>query len=528
MQHITRPRRGARVRTASSAAVLVCLSALLAACGSDEKEEPGDDQPVTGGTLTIAVPVAPTSLDPARNGPSPQNITQQLAYEPLIWAKSDGSLEPGLATEWTYVGEGNKAFELTIRTDAVFADGSPVTAQAVADTISYYLKTPGTLSHYLTGVTGAEATDEDTVSIALDQGNPFLPVAFSQVVNWGSVISPAGLADTESLGAEMFGAGAYTLDPDATVEGDTYSYVKNDNYWNAAEVTYDEVVIKVLPDANSALQALRGGQVQVNLNSPTAVVAEAESLGVDVAAGPGYVINTFLMDRAGEVAEALGDIRVREALNLAIDREGIASALGENYEPTSQIVPEGSLGYSEALDDAYAFDLDRAKELMAEAGYEDGFTLPMVTVDLYEIGQVAQIVAEQWAELGVEVELKSAGLDFTQFITDLTSKEFPTVTFDTDGDMFPNALQNFASPFSPLNPFVSQGEEVFAALGALAAAPESEQEALSVALNEVVSEQAWFVPIVSTPTFAFANGIEDFGTVGPGAAMDVLDWKPES
>lgn len=526
MHHTTRgSRHSGRVRAASCALVLATVATLAAACGSDAKES---SDPTSGGTLTIAIPTAPTSLDPARNGPGPQNLVQSLAYEPLIRMKSDGSLEPGLATEWTYVGEGNMAFKLTIRTDAVFADGTPVTAEAVAATLTYYLDTPGTLSHYLTGVVGAKATDEDTVAISLEQPNPFLPVAFSQVVNWGDIISPAGLAAPDALGADMFGAGAYTLDPESTVEGDTYSFVKNDMYWNAEAITYDKVVVKVLPDANAALQALRSGQVQVDLNAPTSVVSEAESLGAEVAAGPGYVYTTFLMDRAGEIAAPLGDIRVRRALNLAIDREAIANALGDDFEPTAQIVPVGSVGYSEALDEAYEYDPDEARALLAEAGYADGFSFPMVTVDLYETGTVAQAVAEQWAEIGVKVEIKSDGFDFTQLITDLTSKEFPALQFDTDGDMFPNALQNFASPYSPLNPFVSTGDEVFAAFNELAAAPEEEQEPKSITLNEIVTDQAWFVPIASTPTYAFAEGIDDFGTVGPAGALDILDWKPES
>ncbi|WP_219996098.1 ABC transporter substrate-binding protein [Nocardioides humi] len=381
----------------------------------------------------------------------------------------------------------------------------------------------------MTGVESAKATDEQTVAVTLNAPNPILPVVFSQSSNWGNVISPAGLADPSKLTTETHGAGAYVLDTAQTVDGDHYTFVPNDNYWNPDAIHWEKVVVRVLPDANAALQALKSGQIQVDMNSQGDIVSQARKAGgVDIAEGPGFVQALFLMDRAGELTEALGDVRVRRALNHAVDRKAIAAALGGDFTPTAQIAPVGTDGHDEALDETYAYDPDLARELLAEAGYADGFEIDALSMSLFQTDTLAQAVASQLEEVGVTVRLKSIGADLNQLIADMATKEYAAVFFNAGTNMFTNALQNFASPASPLNPFASKGEEVIGAFEAMAAAPEEEVPAAAVALNRAVVEQAWFVPLVQTPAYAFARGIGSFGDVGNAGALDVLSWTPAS
>jgi len=519
----TRPRAWRR-KAAACAAVLLAATAVLSACGGSGSGSSSS----AGDTLTVGLNIKPQSLNPGKNGNGGQNIVQWLAYEPLIRSNSDGTFSPGLATEWGYVGEGNTAFEMTIRTDATFADGTPVTAQSVVDSISYYLANPGPLSHYLTGITGATVKDDQTVAVALDKPNPILPIVFSQNANWGDVISPAGLAAPDKLTSEMFGAGAYTMDTAETVDGDHYTFVKNPKYWNKDEVHYKKVVVKVLPDANSALQALRNGQIQVDMNATGPLSDQAKSAGADVIEGPGFVQAVYLMDRGGEALEAFGNPEVRKALNHAVDRDAIAKALGGAYRPTAQIAPKGSDAFDASLDDAYDYDPAKAKQMLADAGYPDGFEFTMLSLSVLDTDTVAQAVAQQFEKVGVKATIKSEGADINKYISDMATKKYPAVVFNAGTDMFPNALQNFASAASPLNPFASQGEEVIGAFDALASAPEDGQQAAAVALNKAVSDQAWFVPVAGTSTFFFAKGIDDVGTIGSSGALDVLKWRPKS
>lgn len=523
--HLTRRHpRGSRWRLLGALTATVLTASVLAACGGS-----GSNGGSSDGTLTIAMPAKPQSLDPGKNGNGGQNIVQWLSYEPLIRHNSDGSFSPGLATEWGYVGEGNQAFEMTIRTDAKFADGTPVTAESVADTINHYVANPGPLSHFMTGVESAAATDEDTVAVTLNAPNPILPVVFSQSSNWGNVISPAGLADPTKLTTETHGAGAYVLDTEETVDGDRYTFVPNENYWNQDAIHWDKVVVQVLPDANAAMQSLKNGQIQVNMNSQGDVIDQArEAEDIDMAEGSGAVQALFLMDRGGELTEPLGDVRVRQALNHAIDRDAIAQAMGGEYTPTAQIAPVGTDGHDEALDDAYEYDPDKARQMLADAGYPDGFEMDALSMSLFQTDTLAQAAASQLEEIGVTLTLKSVGADLNQLIADMASKQFSGVFFNAGTGMFTNALQNFASPASPLNPFASQGPEVIGAFDAMAVAPEDEVDEAAVALNTAVVEQAWFVPLVQSSAYAFARGIDNLGAVGNAGALDVLSWTPAS
>lgn len=476
----------------------------------------------SNGTLTVALPVGPQSMSPGLDGNGGQNIVQWLAYEPLIRTNADGTFSPGLATSWKYVG-GNLQFDMEIRTGAKFADGTPVTPASVAATINYYLKHPAALSHYLTGITSATAAGS-TVTIKLSAPNPILPLVFSQSDNWGDVISPAGLAAPDQLTQKTFGAGAYVLDTTASIAGDHYTFTKNPNYWNPAAQHYGKVIVKVIGDPNAALQSLTSGQIQAVINGAPTLADQAKSSGLQTASGNAGVIGLFLMDRAGVTAPALGKLAVRQAMNYAIDRASIAKALGSAFTASAQIAPKGGDGFDQALNSMYPYDPAKAKQLLTQAGYPNGFSMKLVDVALNSADTISQAVVQQLGTVGINVTLTSDGSDLTKFITDMASKKYQAATFGTGGPMFANALQNFAVGTSPLNPFNSQNPEVMAAFKALAAAAPTQQSAAAVALNKVVTEQAWFVQVAETSNWIFAKGINNLGPMGTTGELNILNW----
>jgi peptide/nickel transport system substrate-binding protein len=518
-------RRSRRLKLLTTSLAPLIGGSTLAACGGGASSTGAGS---TDATLTVALGLDPQSLDPGKNGNGGQNIVDWLSYEPMIRLNTDGTFSPGLATEWGYVGKGNTAFQMTIRTDAKFADGATVTAQSVADTINHYVANPGPLSHFMTGVQKAEATDEKTVLVSLSEPNPLLPVVFSQAANWGDVISPAGLASPEKLATQTFGAGAYVLDPQQTVAGDHYTFTPNEHYYDQDAIHWDKVVVRVLPDTNTAFQALQSGQVQVDMNADGDQIKQADSAGIDVIDGPGHVQAMFIMDRAGDVQPALGDLKVRQALNYAVDREAIAKVMGAGFTPTAQISPVGNDGHDPALDDTYDYDPAKAKQLLAEAGYPDGFEINALSMSLFDTDTLSQAVASQLEAVGVKMNVTSVGADLNKLIAEMATKKYSTVMFNAGTDMYTNALQNFASPASPLNPFASQGDEVMGAFKTLSTSSEDQIGDAAVALNRAVVEQAWFVPLVQTPAHVFVKGLAETGEVGNAGALDVLDWKPAS
>jgi len=313
-----------------------------------------------------------------------------------------------------------------------------------------------------------------------------------------------------------------------TVAGSHYTYVKNTKYWNPGSQHYERVVVKVVPDPNSAIQALKAGQVNILLSAPLTYVDQARASGFEVGSGLPNVVAVYLMDRSGEISPALARLEVRQALNYATDRAGIAKALGINiYTPTDQIVAKGATGYDPTLENSYTYDPSKAKDLLTKAGYPDGLNLTILfwSNDVYPT--VAQTIAEQWKQVGVNVTLKDDGSNVSQFVKDYSSGEYPALVFQLSGDAFPSALQNFALQSSAFNPFHTAAPGIGRAFDALATAQQNQLDPLSKALNRAVSEQAWFVPVVSHDLYIFGNGIKNLGGWSTTGAFDVLDWQPQ-
>src|ERR1700733_4381538 len=182
------------------------------------------------GTLTVAVTGPPVSMDPSHADNGNGLYPMELAYEPLIWESDNGSLTPGLATSWKYIGTGNKQFQLTIRSGVKFADGEPVTPQAVAASLNYFPKGSGPSTADLAGVT-ATASGTDTVTLTSKTPDPVFPQLFSQDYLAGDIISPKALANPKSLTATPSGAGAYVLSAAGTVADEQYTFTANPSYY---------------------------------------------------------------------------------------------------------------------------------------------------------------------------------------------------------------------------------------------------------------------------------------------------------
>jgi peptide/nickel transport system substrate-binding protein len=231
------------------------------------------------------------------------------------------------------------------------------------------------------------------------------------------------------------------------------------------------------------------------------------------------------MDRAGATSPALGKQQVRQAMNYAIDRDSIAKAVGPAFTPSAQIVPKDGDGYDASLNSAYPYDPAKAKQLLASAGYPNGVSFKLVDVSLNSADTITQAAVQELGAVGIKADLTGDATDLNKFIADMASKKYGVATFGTGGPMFANALQNFASAASPLNPFNSKDPQITQAFNALATASEADQKAAAVALNKAVSEQAWFVPIAEASNWTFAKGVNNLGTMGPEGELNVLGWS---
>jgi peptide/nickel transport system substrate-binding protein len=286
-----------------------------------------------------------------------------------------------LAIKWGYSAD-KKSFDITLRPDAKFNDGTPVDAETVKASIELYKKS-GTFASTAAAITSITVTSPTTLSLNLSTPDPTLPYLLSQDGVVGLVYSKKALADPTLMTSGSYGAGPYQLDPSATIAGTTYTYVPNKFYWNQASIHYKKLVIKVIVNSTSVLEAMKTGQVDAVWGADPATAAAADGQpDVDLTFAAVSFDGLWLYDRDGSVCPALKDVRVRQALNMAVDRGPIAKAIyGKFGEGTA--VPStgpGQEGYDPSFETKYPYDPQKAKKMLAEAGYPNGFDLPITYV----------------------------------------------------------------------------------------------------------------------------------------------------
>ena len=511
-----------RVRPRAAYVAVALLALTAAACdastATDASRQPKPSGKA-GGTLTIATSSSPQTLDPAK---TVQNNAyfEAAAYEPLIIRRSDGALQPGLATSWRYLGAHNTTLELRLRPGVKFADGSALTAQAVVDHFHYVAKSGGQYAPFFTGDTFT-ATDPLTVRIKAPKPNPDLPTLLTQDNVVGGVISPAGLKNAAKLGTQTFGAGRYTLDPARTVAGDHYTYVANPNYYDKAAVHWKQLVIRVIASPQATLNALKTGQVDFAVGDLSTLTA-ARQARLLVTSTPLLWTGVTLADRDGRLARPLADVRVRQALNLGVDRRSIAAALFPGSgAPAGQLTVPGGYGYDAGLNGTYTYDVAKAKRLLAAAGHPNGFTLKIVTADYNAMNLVAQALAQQWKKIGVTLQITDYA-NANQYFSAAFARKFPAFMTIFGQQPIWTEGPSLYLPSALFNPFHTSDDRLRALYDKDAKATGQDKQRLDRQIEAYLVQQAWFVPVVTTGLPFYANQKVTGTNVSPTAPLASL------
>lgn len=494
------PRR-LRWATAAVAAVAAVAIALTGCSGTPSGGDTGE--PVTGGTLTVGVGQDVGKLDPVWSNLPTYN---QFAYATLVHQTADGEFTPYLATEWTFADDG-MSITLQLRDDAKYSDGTDVNAENVAASITRFLTTPSfKLALVGSQVASAEATGEYEVKITFKIA---VPQSYALgLLNDSSVLtmvsSEAGTSNPDVLNTSTLGAGPYVLDPDETVSGTQYTYVKNEYYFAPETLTYDKIVIKPFTDPNALASAVTTGQVTYALELLPPLAKQAGDAGLQISKGAlGIGASGTSMLVFGEHTGPVADVRVRQAIAHAIDRASINEALYAGLAtPTSSATPQGAPGYTG--EDPYPYDLDEAKQLLADAGYPDGFELTITSPSAFDPGNlVGQAIQGALAEIGITVNLEVNNDNFTDLTGKLSSGEFPVYVYTEPGEsVFNMVTGSIQAAGGALNPNgYPLPDDMAAALAEVTAAPADEQPAALEELTRTVDANQWFVTITSIPRF---------------------------
>lgn len=350
-------------------------------------------------TLRFAYGISVSRLDPHRATIRNDLTTLGPVYDRLVEFNPSGQLVPMLATEWSFNADAT-VLEMTLRDGVVFHDGEPFDAAAVKANIERAKTLEGsTVAADLAGVSGVEVVDDQHVRLLLT--DPDVSVLGILSDRAGMMISPA--AFDEELEAVAVGAGPFRLAEYRP--GDVTVFERFDDYWDPDAALVQRLEIHVVPDANTRLNGLRGGQFDL-INPTASQYGEASSLpGFTVRTDPGlFAINMGLNRTRSE----FGDVLVRRAIYHAIDRESICQAvlLGQ-CEVSVQPFPSGYWAADpDITSDRYGYDPDRARELLAEAGVPDGFSFTfMIPAALPPYDAIGEVIQGQLADVGITAEL---------------------------------------------------------------------------------------------------------------------------
>ncbi|MCR2784334.1 MULTISPECIES: ABC transporter substrate-binding protein [unclassified Microbacterium] len=491
-----------RTRRIRSVTVLTSVAVLaLSGCAASQQNAPADEDAARG-TLRVALAAAPSSLDPANMEQSTSPFAQP-AYDALINVATDGTLEPGLATEWGFIDDENKVFEITLRDGVTFSDGAELDAEGLVTHLEY-LDTGKSNVVTLVNNGTYEARDEDTVRITWETPHPLAPQAFTQRWVAGMVISPDAIAaDAAGLATQTAGAGAYTLDASATVAGSRYVYTARDDYWNPDAQHWDEIVITVMDNTEQRLNALKTGEVDYAAGDLGTADAAADA-GLQVLSAPTVFYGLSLLDRDGTLGSPLADVRVRQAINYALDRETIATALLGDYGfATEQTVVPSEPGFVDELAGHYAYDPDKAKTLLADAGYADGFSIPVIASTSATAATLSQVLVDQLSKVGITVELDAR--PSADYFEAMTSGTFAAAVVGYGSQPIPMEYDGLFGPAAIFNPLASTSAAIEDDYQKAVVAPEAEATALYEAIQRELVEQAWFAPAVFAPVFYYAS-----------------------
>ncbi|MCT2582254.1 ABC transporter substrate-binding protein [Actinophytocola gossypii] len=351
------------------------------------------------GTLRVGSWISNTSFDPvAVSLIQGQNL--HAVYDPLFQIDADNQPVPWLVTEWDEPSD--NSVRLTLRDDVVFHDGTPFDAAAVKVNLERAAQTTTSPNANMYSLIESVTVESEYVAV-VEFTRPYPNFYYNMATPAGMMVSPTAIQEGTDLARQPAGSGGWRWDAAGFVEGSKQVYTANPDYWNPDAVRVETVEISILTDPTARLNAFTSGQIDVMSYVPDANKASVETAGTRVFSDLTIATSLAILDREGTVVPAFADERVRKAIGLLLDREGFnASVLGDSGLPAGGFASPTTEWHDESLDDR-ALNVERAKTLLAEAGYENGFSFDMPSTTSIATAVVA--IQQMLAAGGIEMNI---------------------------------------------------------------------------------------------------------------------------
>jgi peptide/nickel transport system substrate-binding protein len=489
-------RRISRPALALTAAAAVVS---LAACGAGTAGAGGNASGSKTVTVALSSDAAPSGYDPQLYAQGQFTFFASM-YDALFVTDTDGTVKPSLVADFKN-NASNTQLTLTLKEGVTFTDGSKLDSTLVKKNLDQRSNTKLLINGTL-GKGGSQeikdvaAPDPKTVVItwAQPQANGQSALADTS----GTIVGANAVEKRDSLATTPDGSGAYTLDSSKTTKGSTYQVVKNTKAWSAKDWAFDNVVYKVIIDPQALANAVVSGQADVawQLDQSTVALVDAKQKTTKVG---GVIVGFPVFDKLGKTNPAFKDPNVRLALSYGTDRQAIVKDLHPASKATAQLFPSGSPGFDDSLNTTYAYQPEKAKQLLAAAGF------PNLSIDLTIGGQPTPdelAIQNQWKKIGVTLKFITATSTDQIFAAAATQPlgfgPF-SVGSNPAGFVAGVVVGGFANLQKATDPAV-QG-----ALGKALGAKGSEQDAALKDLNAAISNSGWYIPVYEDFTYAGYN-----------------------
>jgi peptide/nickel transport system substrate-binding protein len=391
--------------------VVVMLTGLLAGCKQQAK------QPVT---LVFAKGDA-VRLDPADVTDGESVTVMNNIFDGLVRYKAGSTeVEPDLATSWDTSTDG-LVWTFHLRQGVKFHDGTPFNADAVVFSLERQRDPNHPFHQYgkweywgwcFSEIAKTEKVDDYTVKITLSK--PFAPFISTMAMFTAYIVSPTNAENLKDQAASHpVGTGPFKFVE--WVRGDHITLAKNPDYWGE-KAKIDQLIFKVIPDPSSRLLALQKGEVQgMEFPNPDDLQKIESDSTLQVLSQPGLNVGYLAMNMGKDTPgfqAPFGDVRVRQAINYAINKKDIVDQL---YKGTAEVaknpLPPTLWGYNDAVQD-YEYNPTKAKELLKEAGYPNGFktnlwAMPVSRPYMFDPQKIATAIQADLKQVGIDAQIVS-------------------------------------------------------------------------------------------------------------------------
>ncbi|MEV0676085.1 ABC transporter substrate-binding protein [Actinosynnema sp. NPDC050436] len=497
-----------RNRTAALVAVAAAAATALAGCTSAGGG--GGNAPTAAvDELKAGVFLDVTSWDPANADIGFDGPYLSAVYDPLVALDKDGKPVPALASSWEWSAD-RLTLTAKLRTGVAFEDGQKFDATAAVENIKHLKAGVRSGQAYL-NVAEATAKDPETLEIKLSKRDDALLYQMGLGRSW--MASPAAIA-AGSLATAPSGSGPYKFDQANSAPQSQYVFTKKADHWDAGTYPFPSVKLFPITDQTASFNAMLSGQLNVQFAN-AANLPKAKENGWNISSKAASWVGVQFADRTGAQVKALGDQKVRQAISYAFDSAGILKAVGnDSGTVTNQVFSVDAQVYDKSMNDKYKTDMAKAKQLLKDAGYPDGFSVKMPMSPIFAAWQPA--ANQTFGELGIKVEWQDMAMPDYQKNAP-TYPMFLAVIALAGNDMATLTDQVTTAQWYNPNPSVDAFPEIKSMVEQVEKAePGQAQVDLLKQLNGKLVDQAWWAPwYQANNTYFSVKGI----TVTPVTGM---------